>query len=441
MKRIITGVLLVCMILVIPAHVNGLGLEEANAGAVLLMEQSTGEVIYEVNGYDKMYPASTTKVLTALVALDYSDIDDIVTVGNEVYTVPLDASKAGHVPGEEIYLKNLIKALMLPSGNDTAFTVANHTVKKVTGNENIRNDEAVAIFSNLMNEKAKEIGAVNSNFVNPHGYHEEAHYSTAYDLALIMQEAMKNEDFRRIQSLPFINIEEGELENQQSYYWNNRNLLLRSSFSQYYYSNATGGKTGYTGPAGECLISTASKDGMDLIAVVLDAPENKRWAISKILFEHGFNDHTLHNIAKENEVIQNVSISNASFRDEGNLDVKAKEDLTKVMKNENIDNIKEEIIWDAGYISNESTEEISVLTAPINKGDILGTATYTLDGETLGVVDLIADRTVKKQLFIFTLFSIRNLLYLTGGLLLVALFIAIRNKRNRRRRNSTLRFR
>lgn len=183
MKRkfyiVLTFMLLFMNIIPIAAQEVSLPLQSE---AVILIEEGTGKVLYEKNSNQKMYPASTTKVLTALIALENSDLNEVIKVGNEVYQVPLDASKAGHNPGDEITLKDLVTSLLLPSGNDSAFVIASHIAKKGTGNENLDINSAITQFANIMNERAKEIGVTNSNFVNPHGYHNENHYTTVYNI-------------------------------------------------------------------------------------------------------------------------------------------------------------------------------------------------------------------------------------------------------------------
>ena len=153
--------------------------------SVILVEQSTGKILYSKDEHKKMYPASMTKILTALVALEHLKPEELIVAGPEVNGVPYDSSKAGHKNGETLQVENLIRGLIIPSGNETACIVASAVAKKQTGNDSISYEEAEKIFCNLMNEKAKSLGASESNFVNPHGYHNEHHYTTAYDMALI----------------------------------------------------------------------------------------------------------------------------------------------------------------------------------------------------------------------------------------------------------------
>jgi len=163
MKRkfcfVLTFMFLLMNIVPISAQETSLPLQSE---AVILIEENTGKVLYEKNSSQKMYPASTTKVLTALIALENADLNEVIKVGNEVYQVPLDASKAGHNPGDEITLKDLVTSLLLPSGNDSAFVIASYLAKKNTGNDSLDINSAMTEFAAIMNERAKEIGVKNS---------------------------------------------------------------------------------------------------------------------------------------------------------------------------------------------------------------------------------------------------------------------------------------
>ena len=155
--------------------------------AVLLMEASTGKVVYEKNGYEKKYPASTTKIMTAILAIEHCNLNETATASEfAINSVPSGYSTANIQIGETLSVKDLLYALMLQSANESAVILAEH----VSGSQ-----EA---FANLMNEKAKELGCKNTHFINPNGIHNENHYTTAYDLALITQYAMKNQTFREI---------------------------------------------------------------------------------------------------------------------------------------------------------------------------------------------------------------------------------------------------
>lgn len=251
--------------------------------AVLIMDRNSGELLYSDNGKKKMYPASTTKILTALILLEKSSPEETVTVGDEVLLRTADESSAGLVQGERLTVRDLTAAMMLPSGNDAARTAAVFVAERETGKRQSP-EQAIAYFAELMNEKAKKLGAVRSHFVNPHGLHDPDHYSTAYDMALIAREAMKLEDFNEI-------VGETEyaaaVQGQGNHLFQNRNKLLNNS-GEWYFQGANGIKTGYTEKAGYCLVGSAVREERELITVVLHSTEQGVWSDTVKLLDYGF---------------------------------------------------------------------------------------------------------------------------------------------------------
>lgn len=226
-------------------HIDVLPLKKQSRGAVVI-EQSSKRVLYDEGMNEKCYPASTTKVLTALCVLENLPLDKIITVPKEAEGV--EGSSIYLKEGQKISVKDLLLGLMLRSGNDAAVTLA------VATSGNIRN------FANLMNETAKRCGAYGSNFVNPHGLHDEMHYTTAYDLALICAKAYENEDFCKIVSTSKAKITVDD----EARYIGNKNKLL------HLYDGANGVKTGFTKKSGRCLVSGAKRSGMQVVGVVLN---------------------------------------------------------------------------------------------------------------------------------------------------------------------------
>ncbi len=226
-------------------RIEVLPLKKQSRGAVVI-EQSSKRVLYDEGMNEKCYPASTTKVLTALCVLENLPLDKIITVPKEAEGV--EGSSIYLKAGQKISVIDLLYGLMLRSGNDAAVTLA------VATSGNIQN------FADLMNETAKKCGAVNSNFVNPHGLHDEMHYTTAYDLALICAKAYENEDFCKIVSTSQAKITVDD----EVRHIGNKNKLL------HLYDGANGVKTGFTKKSGRCLVSGAKRDGMQVIGVVLN---------------------------------------------------------------------------------------------------------------------------------------------------------------------------
>lgn len=220
-------------------------LKRQSHGAVVI-EQSSKRVLFDEGMNEKCYPASTTKVLTALCVLENLPLDKIITVPKEAEGV--EGSSIYLKAGQKISVKDLLYGLMLRSGNDAAVTLA------VATSGNIQN------FADLMNKTAKKCGADGSNFVNPHGLHDEMHYTTAYDLALICAKAYENEDFCKIVSTSKAKI----IVDDEARYIGNKNKLL------HLYDGANGVKTGFTKKSGRCLVSGAKRSGMQVIGVVLN---------------------------------------------------------------------------------------------------------------------------------------------------------------------------
>lgn len=424
MKRII-GVFLLIMLLGsnMTAAMASDELSNLQTQAIILIDQNTGEVLYEKNAHQKMSPASTVKLLTALVALDYAGPDDEVTIGNEVLQVPLDASKAGHVPGDQLTMKELLTALLLPSGNDSAFSIASYVIKKVTGHDNVYYDTANAQFAKLMNQKAKEIGATESNFTNPHGYDDPNNYTTASDMALIMREAMNNPVISEIMSTTEYTYKN---QNGKEYYWKNRNLLIDPSKPAYYYQYATSGKTGFTDGAGECLVATATKDDVKLIVALYNSPTDARWGEAKTLFDYGFNNFENYTIAHKGDVVDTAAVAQYTKKGPSEIEAVATDDITVLLNKNDIDKIEKSVVWD-----NDN------FVAPIEAGQAVGKVTYSLNQNVLGQVNLVAKSDIQKQTLTEFLFSVHSLPYWGGGIIVIvvaALIIALIRKRKDSRR-------
>ena len=240
----------------------------------ILMDGPSGEVLFESASRERRYPASTTKILTLMVAMESGGLEDIVTIPQEAADVPADSSLVPVTPGEQMRKLDLLYGLMIRSGNDAANAVA------------VLEAGSVEAFVERMNEKAAQIGMGDSHFANPHGYHDEEHYTTAYDLALLARAGMSDPDFCRVvtclsYTLPATSKRDA--------------LTIRNEYeifdpaSEFYLPYAAGIKSGYTSRAGFCYVGAAQQDGRSLIAVVLGAPSrNRAWRDLQKLFEYGF---------------------------------------------------------------------------------------------------------------------------------------------------------
>lgn len=242
--------------------------EEINlySDAAILMDSNSGTVLYEKNCTKKMYPASTTKIMTAILALEKCNLDDIVTVNySALFAVPSGYSIAALQTNEELTISQLLQVLLVHSANDAANVIAEH----ISG--------SISEFSNLMNEKAVEIGCTNTHFLNPSGIHHDDHYSTAKDLAVMMEYCMRNSEFRKIVSMTSCTIPATNKYDKRTF-TNTNGLIINKpskSSNNYYYEYCIGGKTGYTSQAKNCLISVSSKDNLELICVILGASQTE----------------------------------------------------------------------------------------------------------------------------------------------------------------------
>lgn len=256
------------------------------AESAILMEAETGTILYSKNIHQQQYPASTTKILTALIASERCGMDEIVTFSNDaVFDTPRDSSHIAMNPGEELTMEQSLNAILIRSANEVCYAVAEH----ITGTTDWQ------VFADIMNERAAELGCLNSHFVNPNGLPDENHYTTAYDLAMIGRAFFANEmlckitlskriDFPVTEKLP-----KGKLEN------NNMKIIPGG---EYAYEYLVGCKTGYTDIARSCLVSCAEKDGMKLICVVMHDESPYQYLDTIALYEYGFSNFEKVNVSE-----------------------------------------------------------------------------------------------------------------------------------------------
>ncbi len=259
--------------------------EKLTTEYVFLYDVTHDKVLYDGNGDKKCYPASTTKILTAIVAEKIIPKDIKITVGEEINLINEGSSVAYLNVGCVLDLEMLLQALLLPSGNDAAYVLAVNTARIYTGNDNLPYDEALEIFAQLMNDTAKQIGTTGTHFVVPDGFHDDDHYTTAKDLARIAAYADSIPIINKVCSTFAVNCESysGEV-----FYWENTNSLI-DPYSNLYNGNVKGMKTGFTDEAGTCLVAAAEVDGITLIAVLMKAESvAAKYDDTNLLFQVGF---------------------------------------------------------------------------------------------------------------------------------------------------------
>ena len=431
-----------------PAYVLAEGAPNVAAGAAILIEESTGTILFEKNADQKMYPASMTKVLTALVAMDHFKGDEVVTVGTEINEVSLDSSKAGHQLGEKLTMENLIRGLIIPSGNDSANVIAAAVARRTENNENLNFGQCQVIFTDLMNKKAEELGATGSHFANAHGYHDENHYTTAKDMALFSKAFMENPTLEAIANEKSFAgnganglFAEDPTVKTQDYAWRSHNLLITDG--EFNYPYASGIKTGFTNEAGDCLTAAAKKDNENLIAVVFNAADPNRWLDSKNMFEYGFNGYDETVLAKANEAIEEMPLTKHKKKEGDTLAVVHQQDYATFLPAAAADAVKVSVEYNDTY-AEQDKEGNTVLRAPIAKGAEVGTATYTIDGKKVLEAPVYAGRDVAKgsvfsmigyffQNLFSNIFSLKGLMVL-GGIVAVAVigFIVLKMVSGRR---------
>lgn len=353
-------IIMICLIFLFQINVKDIYSEDAHqlaptSKSSILIDANTGRVLVSKNASEKLPIASTTKIMTALVVLDNKDLDDKVKVKKEY--VGIEGSSIYLTEDEEISIRDLLYGLMLRSGNDSATALAYEVGGSIEG------------FSNLMNKKAKEIGAISSNFTNPHGLHEEDHYSTAYDLAVITREAMKHLEFREIfKARTWI----ADRETNKHFYNKNKTL--------WQYEGGNGGKTGFTKVAGRCLVSTANRNGIQLISVVIN---DSNWFNDCYnLMDYGFENYKSFVIYSKDQFIKSVDLING---DKDKVNVMTKQELIIPLKKGEREKIK--------IVAKLPSE----LNAPIKQGESIGYLQVLLDGKLIATTELVSKSKVDKK--------------------------------------------
>ena len=411
------------------------GEPKIRSNAAILYEVTSGELVYEKNGKQKAYPASTTKIMTALLALENCEMDEPVTVTRAALnTVSPGSSIAGLQNGEVLSMYEMLECLLVASGNDAASVIAVH----IGG--------TVAQFVEMMNERSRELGCTSTHYTNPSGLHDEEHYTTAEDLLKVTVEAMKHPEFVEIVGSAQVTIPETNKVDHPRYFNNTNQLISQAVTSENLYSKATGIKTGHTTPAGYCLVSSAENGDLSYIAVVLggyideNTGRNYSYVDSINLFLWGFSDFKYRTIVSTSDLVKELEVDLAKEKDF--VILRAAEDVTAFLHED--DDI------DAIFTKTISVQEN--ITAPVERGDILGTMTILRGSEVYARVDLVATNTVERSegLYYFEqlgAFFEKPLVRAFVALLLAALivyiiFVLLYNKRrrniNRRKRQRGL---
>lgn len=360
MKRLsITG--LVCLFLAYAALASAAPFqpERLTAESGILIEARTGKVIFAKDAERRLFPASTTKMMTLLVALENGDLDDVVTIGGSA--AGTEGSSMELAEGDQLRLEELLYGMMLVSGNDAAIAVAEHLAGSV---EN---------YARRMTDKAREIGAADTRFVNSSGLPDAAHYATAHDLARIAAYGYKNSEFRRIVSTK----ERDALWSapRKSRALENTNLLLGN------YQGANGVKTGYTKAAGECLVASAERNGIHLVAVLMHVDDDRRWDEAATLLDYGFTQVEPALAYARDDLVVNVSVRGGKNH---RVTVRPERDILYPISG-----------GDQSKFSIKTNAPPSV-TAPIQAGQKIGTIQILYAGDVVDEVAMTADQSVEE---------------------------------------------
>ena len=371
MKKIL--ITIITLVLILPINIvsanedNGLSLG-TSAKSVVLMEASTGEIIYQRNANEKLHPASMTKMMSMLLIMEAIEKGNIKW--NDMVTASENASSMGGSQilletGEKMSVDDLFKGIAIASGNDAVVALA----EKVAGTEES--------FVKMMNDKAKELGLKNTNFKNPHGLDATDHYSSAYDMAMIGKELVKHEKVLEYSSIYEYYLRDGT---DRKTWLVNTNKLVR------FYDGVDGLKTGYTKEAGYCLTATAFKNGMRIIAVVMGEPDSKtRNKEVTELLDYAYAQYDLDTIISSKKVIGKKAVNKGKQK---YAELILKEDATSLIKKgEKSENISYEV-------------NIDKLNAPIKVGDVVGELTLKKDNKIIKNINITVKENIEKANFI-----------------------------------------
>ena len=367
-----------------PDHPEALTPDQIYAQSFILINQDDGRVLMEKNADVRMNPASTTKIMTLLLAVEYGNLNEVCRIPQAAEEIPSDSSVVPVTVGEEMTLMDLLYGMMLRSGNDAANAVAVLIGGSVNG------------FVDMMNDRAQELGCTGTHFANPHGYTSDDHYTTARDLATITRAAMENPTVRRIVGTGQYTMNPTNLRDE--YVIQNSNLMVVYG-SQFRYSGATGVKTGTTSAAGQCLVSAAERKGIRLLCVGLKSTTafaDAKWQDARRLLDYGFAQYQTYSFSDLYDMLNlTVPISGAAQDDASGGVVRLNALINRSGDYEvttHVDNLDEALETFKDGLQIEYTRDF---VAPIEVGTVMGRLVFTPpEGDVITAV-LVSDREVK----------------------------------------------
>lgn len=392
---------------------------EPHCEAAVLTDRKTGDILYEKNKDKKMYPASTTKIMTAMLALEKGNLADNVTVTQEAISeITYKHSHMGLKTGETLTLEQLLYGLLVYSANDAANVIGEHIAGSVDA------------FVTMMNEKAAELELTGTHYANTHGFHDDNHYTTAADLAKLTRYAMNNEKFCEIVKTVLYRIPANDIYTEERVLSTTNHLISRYRNTNYFYKYAVGVKTGHTDEAGSCLVSAATKKDTELIGVVLKADPSTEgvqyaFADSAKMYDYAFENYKYCKIAEAGEVVSDSPVYEA--KNSVRVALSPKATIEKLLPSDaDTEQIQPEIVLN---------EEIK---APIAKGDVLGSVTYSYMGKELGKTELVAGNDVERDYILAVIHTITNIitnpLFCIAVIILLYLILSSNSRRRKRRK-------
>ena len=388
MKKKCIGIMLTvillfsCIFAAVPSYAAVTDLPELTGQSAILINADTGEVLYDKYKDFQTYPASTTKVMTALLALEHLDLDQVCTISHDAsYT---EGSRIFLLEGEQVTVEQLLYAMLLASANDAAIALAEACAGDVDS------------FAEMMNEKAEELGAENTHFANPNGLPDETHMTTVADMALFAREAMKNETFRKIVSTYEYTIPATELQPEARLIHNSNRLLydevhkavIGDETRPYKYDGILGIKTGYTDAARSCLVAAAERDGMTLIGVVYRSEPETLYPDMIQLLDFGFDNFKMVDLGmKAGDVVGEAAVKEGK---RGKIDVTVKSDVKATV----------DLLEGQKFSDDPSDYDFKIesdqLTAPVKKGEKAGRMVVYRGDSAVAQLDVYAAEDMEK---------------------------------------------
>ncbi|MDO4373255.1 MAG: D-alanyl-D-alanine carboxypeptidase family protein [Clostridia bacterium] len=403
-KKIIC-ILFAAVLLVTPALAAAAPEHPVAAKGAILYELNTDTVLLEQDADARLYPASTTKLMTALVAMEYGNPEDIITVPAEAVDGLFELGSASYLlAGEEISFMDLMEYMLIASGNDAANAMAIH----ISG--------SISAFADLMNNRAQELGCTNTHFVNPHGLHDEEHYTSARDLLRIAKAAMQNPTIAEIVAKDEVVLPITNKHPQTTTKYTTNYLISRKSTREYYYEGAIGIKTGTTTPAGLCLVAACVKGDYTYYTVVLGAEkgengERNQFIETAKLFDYGAENFSQQVMLSSSEPIAEVPVRLSNEKD--SIVVTPSENITAMLPN----------AFETSDLTMKYTVEESV-AAPVQAGDVLGKLTVSYEGKTWQL-DLVASSDAARSTVLYILDRITGFFASTAFKIIVASIVAL----------------